>query len=605
MRWEVITSKKDVARAIKTLQKSKMIGLDTETTGLDWWRCGLTGISAATMTEAFYFPFGHMHYADDALTGDNLPQSELRTLREGLQGLTHVGANLNFDRHILKRRGWTCGERKVPYHDVTLAAYALDENLTKNGQLKLEALAERFLKIPAAEAEEALFAELARVLGKKKASKEDKALMRYLDVQTVGRYAAADAWHCMRLFPILKGKLKIDHTWNTYLNQLEYRRQLFVMEENGIPYLPDVGRREWEAAKQSRAALLAEIVAATDGKVQNPGSPKQLQDFFGIPSSAKAKLENFAADSNDNGTRELIHKILKYRRLDKACGTYYKAIDRAVGDGDVLHPSLRITGAVVRLSASNPNTQAIPRAGSEEYKIKDMFGSSDPDIFMIETDLSQAEIVMGAHITKDPTLIKAVTEGLDLHQAMIDKIAELYGKTVPRVTAKAVNFSAQYGVGAYKLATILRIPQREAAGLLEAHHELYPLLTKCYSSAQHLWARQKFLRLWSGRKRHWGPAVKKHTALNALIQGGVTELMRVATVRLAKDVPELRQCLTVHDCVVGTMHRRDITPATVERIQKAMTTFPHLSLPIKASVEIGRTWGDVVCADKWFAQQTA
>lgn len=588
-----VYTRKAFDEALQELQTDRFVGLDTETTGLDWWRCKLVGVSAATKRRAFYFPFAHERFYKTPMDRiwypdpfPNLPLAWLPELREALLGRIWVGANLNFDLHVLARYGWPDGQDDRFYHDVTIGAYTFDENQ----DLKLEALASRYLKLNAYRGERLLFRELAKTLGIKKAGSKHKGYLRHVHPDKAGVYAGYDAYFPRVLLPLFRDKLQADRTWQVYRNLLQYQRALHRMEAQGLPVLPQVLKQEWKNAARDREKVL--IWGRQKHQIENIGSSTQVCKYLGLESSDKKNLSDFIDDTPEDDKAEFAQEVLRYRRLDKACGTYYKGISKACV-GPKMHPTLKLTGAVVRLSAQNPNTQSIPRKGKAEYQIKAIFGHADPDLFVLEADLSQAEIVMGAHLTGDPTLTAAILEGLDLHQAMRDQIQETFGRDVERVIAKAVNFSAQYGVGPGKLAKILRVSVADAAKMLHAHHKLYPKLTKSYHIAQKLFTRQKYLALWSGRKRHWGPDVKEHAALNNLIQGGVSELMRVAIIRLEKHVPELRMGLTVHDCVVGTIHRRDLRLPVIERIQHHMSDFPWLRVPIKADVEIGRTWEKV------------
>lgn len=581
-------------KSLELVQKAPLVGLDSETTGLAWHQDVVVGVSWATHTHAWYMPICHAE-------GRNLPQG-MEPLAEALFDATNagtllVGANLTFDVKFLQRFkcwDWLVG---VGYHDVQILAYTFNENQP----LKLEELAGRYLGVAGDEHEKELMQAIAAKLGKKKAAKADKAKMGLLDGQMVAPYACADAWHCCHLLDKLIPICKADGTWNTYLDLLKYQRCLTRMEMNGLPVLKDVMAENWKAAEVERDRLRQKVVDLSGGVVANPGSPKQLGGWLRLDSTSKQALEDelgrldrveAAGEPVAENAREAIDTVLDYRKWAKAVSTYYKAINDNVGDGDVLYPTLRLTGAAVRLSASNPNMQAIPRKGGKQYKIKDFLGSSDPDILILEADLSQAEIVMGAHLTDDPTLRGVLLDGVDMHTAMKDKAFEMFEVEVTRQQAKGLNFALQYGAQAAKMGQMLKLPLETAKLLVQAHKGLYPGLHRTSAYAQNSMKVKKHLTLWSGRKRHWYPGFKEHSALNALVQGGVSELMRVAIVKLFRDVPEVKWGLTVHDSVIGTVHRKDLE-AAIPKIKAAMTDFPWLKVPVHCDVDVGNTWATV------------
>lgn len=600
---ETITTRKEAAAAVKHLSTEKILGLDTETTGVRWWIDKLVGISASSSQHAFYFPFRHVIGEDPSPL--NLPHYVIRDIYHAIKDATHVGANLNFDRHILKRCGWDCGDLRKPYHDATIAAYSLQEVRTRMSALNIEDLAEDFLGVDSRTGERKLMEALSKVLGRK-ATKNDKGEMYRVDARIVGEYACLDAWHPLALLPVLTERLKADKTWNTYIRLLEQQRGLFHMEEQGLPVLEDVLADVWREAEDIKEEKSARLRKSTG--IENLGSSKQVltylrKDFPELESSDKANLEHLANTNPGTPVCEFVDELLSYRRYAKACSTYYRAISDNQHEG-ILHPNLRLTGAVVRMSANNPNTQAIPREGKVEYRVKEIFGFRDDSPWLImETDLSQAEIAMAAHITGDPSLVAAIVDGQDNHLEMQKKFKELFGRDIPRVIAKAVNFAAQYGCGAQKLSEIARVSLDEAKGLLQAHKALYPRLHLAYNRLQQVWKRQGYLQIWSGRRRHLHWTDSAHTALNGVTQGGVTELLRECMVKVDKQVPEFIQGLTVHDCIVGRIRKEHVTTELVARVQSAMTDFPWLRVPIKASVEVGSTWGSVVCVDKWLAQR--
>lgn len=539
----------------------------------------MVGISVATHAKSWYFPFRH--------ASGNLDPKHILQLRDALEGRLVVGANLNFDWHVLRRDGWLEGAYLPPvYHDVTIASYSLDENRPK----KLEYLASHFLGVDGESSERKLMAALAAVLKKKKAAQADKQHMWMLDPRDVAPYAGDDARHAVLLLDKLIPLLKADGTWNTYLNLIEYQRCLHRMEENGLPIIRERMFHYWEETQKKRDDLRSKIVDMSGGKVENPGSNVQLAKWLGLPKTDKHTLASIPDDPR-------VFLIQDFRKYDKACSTYFKAIANAVGNTSVLHPSLKLTGAVVRLSAERPNTQAMPTVedGKDHYKIKPFFGYEDGDRLIVEADETQAEIAMAAHFTKDPVLIDAVRHGVDMHNRLCETVKAMFDIDIPRKIGKLANFMIQYGCGAEKLANALRIPLALSTKLLAAHKKMFAQMHACAAAVSREFRSQRRIRLWSGRTRHWSYDAKEHAAFNNKVQGSVSEQMRVAIVRMTHELPEFKQGLTVHDSTIGTCEAK-LYPELAPEIHRIMTDWPWMDPCTDCDIAAALTWDK--CKDK-------
>lgn len=573
--FTLIQSRRDFEDMWRALDNEPLVSVDTETTGREWWCDKIVGASFANMERAFYMPIRH----DEA----NVPVSWLRECGERLEGRLICGHNIGgFDFHLLRREGW-----KIPalYHDSQIAAYTLDENQ----RLKLEELASSHLGIDGDAEERQLYADLAAYfkvrLTKGKLSGSYKAKMCHLHPARVLAYAARDALSSRQLMQKLWTDLGNAGLRTVYQSLIEYDRVLHDIRENGVHV--DLARLNAADAIVSAKAdeLAAEIVRQSG--VENPRSNPQLAKWCGTDSVSKKKLAKVLADPDvDEALPPKIELIRERALYDKAHGTYYTVMRESL-DGDVLHPALRLTGAAVRLSCGRPPMQGIPRYGQKTHAayrgIKECIVAPGGQVFA-EFDLSQAEIVMGAFYSRDEVLLAAIESGRSVH----DIIAER--DRIDREVAKQTNFALQYGCGAPKFAEIRMISLEQAKTELAAYHRTMAGQRRFYDHAQRVAAHYGKIVLWSGRERHYGPDVALHSASNNYIQGGVSELIRVATVRCHREVPEFRMGLTVHDSLVGYMvddaHQEEIS----REVLRILTDFQWLDPKIKADVKRGKSW---------------
>ncbi len=102
--YELINSEGALDKIIKAASRSKVIAIDTETTGLDYMDADLVGVSMAYEAgKAFYIPFGHEKQEVSQLK-EKIVLEKLKPFLEKAQNKI-IGQNIKFDRNILARYG--------------------------------------------------------------------------------------------------------------------------------------------------------------------------------------------------------------------------------------------------------------------------------------------------------------------------------------------------------------------------------------------------------------------------------------------------------------------------------------------------------------------
>src|SRR6185436_20007531 len=85
---------------------------------------------------------------------------------------------------------------------------------------------------------------------------------------------------------------------------------------------------------------------------------------------------------------------------------------------------------------------------------------------------SQIELRIMAHISVDPGLTRAFTDGMDVHRATAAEVFNLAAEDVSseqRRYAKTINFGLIYGMGAFGLASSLVIEQKAARDYIDRY----------------------------------------------------------------------------------------------------------------------------------------
>jgi hypothetical protein len=121
----------------------------------------------------------------------------------------------------------------------------------------------------------------------------------------------------------------------------------------------------------------------------------------------------------------IIGPILEHRELIKLKNTYIDALPPLVNPKTGrLHTSFRqAVAATGRLSSTDPNLQNIPIRTELGREIRRAF-VAPPGKLLVSADYSQIELRVLAHLSHDPTLLRAFQEGVDVHG---QTAAEVFG----------------------------------------------------------------------------------------------------------------------------------------------------------------------------------
>jgi DNA polymerase-1 len=394
---------------------------------------------------------------------------------------------------------------------------------------------------------------------------------------------------------------------------------LAAMERTGVRVDPSA-LDELRVEMRARLEELTGECFRHAGREFNIGSPKQLAEVLydelglrprartsktGARSTAVDVLEQLADD------HPICRSVLQHRELSKLVGTYVDVLPRLVdpATGRVharWHQAVAETG---RLSSSDPNLQNIPIRSELGRRIRKAF-VAEPGMALAGADYSQVELRIMAHLSEDEALCEAFARGEDIHRATAAKMFGILPDLVTgemRNRAKVINFGLLYGMTAHGVATRLGCSRAEAQHLIDGYFGAYPrmratierLIEETRQDPRHE-ARTIF-----GRTRPLPEIVSRNAgrrafseraAVNTVVQGTAADLMKLAMIavheRLAKDHPEARVILQVHDELVveaPEAEARDVLAAMIA----AMEGVHRLRAPLEAVGTVGATWYDL------------
>ena len=601
------------------LQPGSVVGFDLETyPGLNPWH------PSARIRMAIISNAPHEAHVVQLGPDSRLPGWLQQIVRD--KDIIKAGSNIKFDYKWLRRFGL----EMRGMHDTSVAEHILDET---NPMKDLKSLT--FLYAPW----------LGDYSKGHRALVTERGGWEHVDDDEQYDYAGADgeASYCAAVDQLRL--LKQKNLMRAYRLSMDLYEVLCDMEHNGCCIDMDTNE-DLDVRFQDEMATLRQEIVSTLGPI-NPGSPQQLAEALikhvGNIDLTKRKMMRMFQErpgddddeeiSTDRATLEreahkhpIIETVLRWRRLSKLHGTYVKGVrdkykvERPTGT----YLSTTFRGDVVetyRLSSQGPNLQNQPSKPDLddphpiplELNPKRQFISRFPDGVFMEADLSQAEIRVAAMLSGDEAMLSAITSGQDVHTAMA---ATLLDKEMDEVTklerhqCKRLTFLILYGGGSNTLSKQLGISKEKAKQLIADYFRAFKQLDFYINNRKTVVKRDLYLESIFGYRRRfkkplnwnsWDGWRVERQAWNFLVQNTASCVLFVALIDLHRKMRErkLRSkiVLTVHDSIGIDCH-----PDEVDEVAKLVVQCMEnpgtgeygveLTVPMKADVEVGPTWGD-------------
>ena len=420
-----------------------------------------------------------------------------------------------------------------------------------------------------------------------------------------------------RLAPQLRRAVEDADTWNVYETiDLPLTPILLDMEEAGVridsAYLQRISARLGE-----QMHALAECIYGNCGHRFNINSPKQLGDVLfnkmALPKPVKygrGKVVSTAQDVLEELAEhhEAPRLVLEYRQLAKLKSNYSDSLPLLADAQHRVHTTFNAVGtATGRLSSTNPNLQNIPIRTELGREIRAAFVPADGNV-LLSADYSQIELRLMAHFSEDPLLLKAYREHVDIHALTA---SEVFGVPIDamdketRNRAKAVNFGIVYGISPFGLAQQLNIEPSEARTYIERYFERYSGVKAFIEQTLEQVRRTQSVRTLFGRVRPIPDITSRNanmrgfserTAINTPLQGTAADLIKLAMIRIARELREqklrAKMVLQVHDELVFDVPKEEVDEVR-ERVRQAMEQVIEMKVPIIADVAVGPNWRDL------------
>ena len=589
--YQLIETEEDARKLFDLFVTKQILSLDTETTSVNPIDAELVGLSfAAEEGKAFYVAIPAEREKAERIVNIFKPLYESPEILK-------IGQNIKYDMEVLMNYGVRLS---APMFDTMIAHYVLQPEQKHN----MDILAETLLNYQTVHIDE--------LIGPK--GKGQKS-MRDLSPASVCDYAAEDADVTLRLYNVLKPRLK-----EAGVEQLFYDIEMPL-----VPVLADMEttgvRLDTEALAETSKVLTERMkqiernIYELAGHEFNIASPKQVGEvLFGemkiVEKPKKTKTGQYVTSEEVlqqlRSKAPIVADILEHRGLKKLLGTYVDALPKLINPrtGHIHTSFNQAVTATGRLSSSDPNLQNIPVRGEDGKEIRKAFIPDDGCLFF-SADYSQIELRVMAHLSGDENMARVFREGHDLHAATA---ATIYRKDIRDVTrdertkSKRANFGIIYGITVFGLAERLDIERSEAKQLIDGFFETFPKVHDYMEHSKQVARAQGYAETVFHRRRYLPDISSRNAvvrnyaernAINAPIQGSAADIIKVAMIRIHRRFGELglksKMILQVHDELNFSVFPEE--KDTVEKIVIGeMQNAYQLSVPLIADCGWGANW---------------
>jgi DNA polymerase-1 len=591
--YHVVTTLEELERVLSLMADYGMMAFDFETTDLDEMVAEPVGFSVTNCPgEAWYVPL----IAGGAQILDRDRVRELLRTCIVDRKTRLVGQNLKYDWKVMYRWGITEAEL---FFDTMIAAWLLD---AASGIYNMDYLAERYLG--------------------------GYTTIKYSDVVKKGQlfsdvpldeavaYAAEDADITWRLYLEFSKQLKernLEKLFDTV--EMPLVKILSQMELYGIS-LDHSKLKSLDTDFSQRLRSIEQQIYDEVGFEFNINSTKQLQEVLfeqrNLPKGKKNKTGYSTAIDTLERLAEIDivpRLIVQNRSLVKLKNTYIDTLPQMINkETQRVHTSYTQTGtATGRLSSRNPNLQNIPIRNDDGRKIRDAFVPAKGYRFL-SADYAQIELVVLAHLADDPGLKQAFAEGEDIHRHTAALIFGVHPELVmpqQRRIAKTINFGVIYGMSAFRLSNELQIPRKDAQQFIDSYFERFSGVRNFMQSVIDEAEKTQMVSTLLGRQRSVAEITSRNRmekagaeriAVNTVIQGSAADIMKLAMIRVVHAMKQekrvSRLLLQVHDELIFEVAESELTAMQL-LVKREMENAYQLSVPLKVSMEIGDSWGQM------------
>ena len=550
-------------------QRRDVLGVDTETGGLDWWRNDLRTVQFGDEKQGWTIPFQ---------TWGGLAQEALAKW----DGLV-VMHNAKFDMHFLTQNGFKFDRSKV--HDTMIMSHLYDNDSSN----ALKSVTARYIDRQADS--------MQHLLNDAKTKNKWSWDTIPIDFPPYWWYASLDPILTSRLWSYLEPK--VSQYRDAYDLELAALQVLFDAERRGVRIDQDHARNTSLGMRSACEAL--EVKARADFGIKRLGSDLQVikrmeEDgvtFTRFTKSGRPSLDEEALTSIDH---PLAGIVLRHRHWTKIAGTYLDNFIDLSDDEGILHPSIHPLGARTgRMSVSRPSLQNLERTAD----VRDAFIPRKKENLLFLIDYDQIEMRLMAHYAGSPNLVELFHDEVDPFTSMARTIyrdPDLQKSDPRRQITKNAAYAKIYGAGTFKFSETAEITMDEATEFMNDFDDSYPEVNAFISTLEYA-TRKRFhdegkpyVETAFKRRLQIHDERKVYKLVNYLIQGTAAQVLKKKLVEL--DAAGLAEyfVLPVHDEFIFDVPRVEAEEVARET-KKVIEEHDLFAVPLTADGKFAERWG--------------
>jgi DNA polymerase-1 len=585
---DYLVKRQDFDAAVEQIARHDILSIDTETTGLRVHHGdNLFSVVFGNGEDAWYFNFGV-----NSPPEYQIPLYFMFRFQERLFDKPHIlwfAHNAKFDMGMLSNAGHSINgvvwdtevmarvENNV-HLDYSLAACASRIGLEKNSAL------DDFIQ------EQGLW-EWQSIPGKDRRVK--KPFFTKVPFNLIAEYACQDARVTYALGMYQRASLqdmdahrptRTRPILDVATNEARLTQITFAMENRGVLIEPDLCHAYIDRLEGDRIDALQSFRVISGGLEPVPTTFKAM--WQGNPAITLTDKGNYSfdADAMDRlvvagveGAAEVLKLRAIKNKLDFLNGFMYHSDTKFI-----IHTNFRQAGTKTgRFSSTAPNLQNLAKPDSDappdSIEVRKCI-IPRPGFCFVMMDMDQAEYRLMLDLAGAHGLIEQVLGGLDVHQAT----ADLAGIT--RKEAKQTNFAILYGSGVRSLADGLGIDVSKARSIVEAIFRAAPEIKQFINTVQERALYRGYVVNWFGRRCHLDNPNFAYKMPNALIQGGVADVVKLGMVQVDQVLSGMKSAmvLNIHDELVFEIHESELN--IIPQLNRVLKNiYPRKYLPL--------TWG--------------
>jgi uracil-DNA glycosylase family 4 len=370
-----------------------------------------------------------------------------------------------------------------------------------------------------------------------------------------------------------------------------------------------------------RLEQLTQQMVSLCGHDFNPRSPYNvgdiLYDQYKLPTPKQRGLRRLPPRSTSHEAIEklaghpFVDILMKYRRIDKLKGSYIDNMVEFAGLDNRVHASWAAYGTETsRWALKDPAMLTIPRPTDAKDYDKPTYDPFEdgatirgcvvagPGKVLIIADYSQAELRCTAAFSMDPFLLGVYRDGRDLHSEVALKMFGPSYTKEQRVRCKMFNFSWVYGGNEYSFAQDQGLSIVVAKAFVQEYNKVMARAVEWKKEQYALLKKQGYVETALGFRRRF-PLITDlnkdevmKAAVNAPIQGTVSNLTSLSAYEVDQTIPEAEVVLLVHDSIVAEATPEN-APMVAEKMRTIMKTTAERyipEVPWVVDIEVRERW---------------